>query len=307
MNIKKIWSVKQNCHCYNNYYSFYDNKNSIINGTPVTSYGILAFIKNYKNDYNDETKENIKTIKNYNKGVDNPLQLQLHTQLRLLMVQRRNTMGFNDLIRGRHFFNNPVQIAKLYLTEMTHEERDLVKNKTFDELWNDLWLNKDSKYYKYDKLKAKNKYEKINVNSLLNKTSTIYSFPEYGIPKGHKNKKETELDCAKREFGEETGYSPDSYKIINIEPIVETFVGTNNIEYKHVYFLAIMNEEDIIPPKLDKNNSQQCEEIKNLDFFYQYDAIKILRDYDFEKKNILIKSFEKMKSIISKPNIEFYE
>ena len=58
------------------------------------------------------------------------------------------------------------------------------------------------------------------------------------IPKGRKNKRETSLDCAIREFKEETNIDTDSYNIMfDIKPIVESFVSLN-ITYVHNYFIA---------------------------------------------------------------------
>ena len=62
--------------------------------------------------------------------------------------------------------------------------------------------------------------------------------------KGRKNKKitETDLQCAMREFKEETGISSDKYTIINnIEPLTEIFTGTDGALYKYVYFIAFLN------------------------------------------------------------------
>lgn len=58
------------------------------------------------------------------------------------------------------------------------------------------------------------------------------------IPKGSKNKDETNIDCAIREFYEETSIDYSKYKIIHeIEPVCST-VHDDNIEYKTFYYLA---------------------------------------------------------------------
>jgi 8-oxo-dGTP pyrophosphatase MutT (NUDIX family) len=41
--------------------------------------------------------------------------------------------------------------------------------------------------------------------------------PEWGFPKGRRNYNEKDIDCALREFSEETGYS--KYSLKNIENI----------------------------------------------------------------------------------------
>ena len=48
------------------------------------------------------------------------------------------------------------------------------------------------------------------------------------------------IDCAIKEFKEETDYNPDDYNICHqINPINEVFNGTNGVLYKHIYYIAI--------------------------------------------------------------------
>jgi hypothetical protein len=76
----------------------------------------------------------------------------------------------------------------------------------------------------------------------------IYTKPEWGIPKGRRQNKESDLKCAVREFSEETGIPTSSIKIYkNVIPLEEIYIGLNGVEYKHTYFIAIC---DILP----KNN-----------------------------------------------------
>ena len=69
--------------------------------------------------------------------------------------------------------------------------------------------------------------------------STIYTNPEWGVPKGRRQNKESDLKCALREFSEETGIASNLIKIYkNVIPLEETYIGLNGVEYKHTYFLA---------------------------------------------------------------------
>ena len=68
----------------------------------------------------------------------------------------------------------------------------------------------------------------------------IYQNPEWGVPKGRRQNKESDLKCALREFCEETGLKSINIKIFkNVIPLEEIYIGLNGIEYKHTYFLAI--------------------------------------------------------------------
>jgi 8-oxo-dGTP pyrophosphatase MutT (NUDIX family) len=58
------------------------------------------------------------------------------------------------------------------------------------------------------------------------------------IPKGRKNKRENSLDCAIREFKEETSMTTDDYNMLfDIPPIVETHVSMNKT-YINTFHLA---------------------------------------------------------------------
>lgn len=238
------------------------------------SYGILAFSKDYKESYNRET---LKIIENY----------ENNEKFRLLLIQRKHTMGYNDFIRGKYELKN-IDMVKRYLIEMTKEERHKIKIYSFNYLWSELWDDKSS-----FKKKSYYKYKKLNIIKLLEETEkdNIYTYTEFGIPKGKKNKNETELDCAKREFEEETDYSLNDIDILDIEPCIEEFTATNNIKYKHIYYFALM-KPNFKKPGLNIFNSKQHEEVRNLDFFYLKDCINILRHYDVEKIKIIEKSFE---------------
>jgi ADP-ribose pyrophosphatase YjhB (NUDIX family) len=268
---------------------------------PVSSYGIIAFSKDNYNMYNNNVANVIRKqceLPPVGFGY-NDYSINNRCRYRILMIQRKHSMGYNDFIRGRYFDNNIDEILRVYLSEMTFEEREKIRILTFEELWDDLWSNRRNLYYKNDKKESKIKFSKLDIEKLLSETSTCHYFSEFGIPKGRKNSGESELECAKREFKEETNYSEKDYKILNIEPIEEIFYGTNNVKYRHVYFLAIMND-NIENPSVDMKNYKQMEEVKNIDFFTFTDALKILRPYDREKRKAIIEAYDKICKIETK-------
>jgi 8-oxo-dGTP pyrophosphatase MutT (NUDIX family) len=63
--------------------------------------------------------------------------------------------------------------------------------------------------------------------------------PEWGFPKGRRDQGESEFACAIREFWEETNIrDTEIYLLRNVEPLVESFVGSNRVQYAHKYYLA---------------------------------------------------------------------
>ena len=65
-----------------------------------------------------------------------------------------------------------------------------------------------------------------------------------GIPKGRRNNHESNMDCAIREFTEETNIDKKNYKILNnLHCIQENYTGTNGLIINTfiIYLLQIQN------------------------------------------------------------------
>jgi 8-oxo-dGTP pyrophosphatase MutT (NUDIX family) len=220
-------------------------------------------------------------------------------KLYYLLVQRKDTLGFVEFMRGKYNLENVNYINKLFQI-MTTDERDRIITSSFDKLWNNLWMKQNNKQYhnEYDSSKSKfNKLKKgfnkknefISLHNLNSNNIIYWDEPEWGIPKGRRNSKENNLDCAIREFGEETGINNTDFNIIHqIDPLIELFSGSNNIRYKHIYYVAeSKNYINNIEFKIDKSNMNQVSEISNIKWHSLTDALKNIRTYNIEKKNVL--------------------
>jgi ADP-ribose pyrophosphatase YjhB (NUDIX family) len=249
---------------------------------PITSFGIIAFkiINNAKEEQKDYDNLNLFLSK---PGSNYP-------KIKFLMIQRKDTMGYIDFIRGKYPDNDDdikYKLLKTYVREMTTNEKSRLITKSFDELWKDLWVNHDSKCFKNEYDRAKYKFSNLNVSQLVGSLDSEFTFAEFGFPKGRKNMKESNIECAKREFTEETCYKQNSYDIIqNYPPIEENFIGTNGIAYKHIYYLAKM-KNDISPPKIDPTNLVQTGEVQNIGWFTYEECKHLIRPYDTAKKDAL--------------------
>jgi len=224
-----------------------------------------------------------------------------NNKLYYLLVQRKDTLGFVEFMRGKYNLENVTYINKLFQI-MTKKERDSIIQFSFDKLWNNLWMKQNNKLYhneydsskkKFNKLKKgfNNKSEFISLTN-LNKNNIVYwTEPEWGIPKGRRNQKESNLECAIREFSEETGIDKKNLNILyQIDPLEELFSGTNNIRYKHIYYVAAANNNiKNMNFKIDKTNMDQVSEISNIKWHSLTDALNNIRSYNIEKKNVLEK------------------
>ena len=123
----------------------------------------------------------------------------------------------------------------------------------------------------------------VSITNLIDESKTTWTEPEWGFPKGRRNYQEKDLDCACREFKEETGYTSINI-IYNILPYEEIFTGSNYKSYKHKYFLGYINSSNI-----NNINNYQTTEVSKLSWYTYEEALELIRDYNLERKKILNK------------------
>lgn len=168
-----------------------------------------------------------------------------NNQLQYLICQRRDSIEYTDFIKGKYTQNS----LKNYIMLMTPNERERLQNYTFDQLWHDLWVNHSISLYRDIYPKAKQRFEQNydKIMELLATTDSVMKEPIWGFPKGKKNSHETEIQCAVREFKEESKCWIDYKHIINIPPAVEIFKGSNGKMYSTFYYIAYMDHRNKKP------------------------------------------------------------
>lgn len=232
---------------------------------PITSIGIIAFRKN--NDI-----------------------------IEYLLIRRCNSLGFADFISGKYPLYNKNYLINI-INEMTNEEKEMILTKDFDELWKTVWGDKPNIQYKSDEKISRSKFislklgitinnQEYNLKSLIESSVTTWKETEWGFPKGRRDFQEKDLQCALREFEEETGYNRSELNVIqNINPYEEIFTGSNYKSYKHKYYIAFMNNNcrnEII------ENRKNCE-VSKMGWYNYEEACNIIRPYNLEKLSILEK------------------
>ena len=233
---------------------------------PIISMGIIAFT-------NDETTG----------------------ELRFLMIRRKDTLGFMDFMRGKYSIYNKEYIINL-LKQMTVEEKSALLKNDFQSLWKKIWCNNTiSSQYKVEEEVSRDKYnalvygvmtqnETYNLEKLIEESnqSSLWDEPEWGFPKGRRNYNEKDIDCAFREFVEETGYSRKSLRNIeNIQQFEEIFTGSNYKSYKHKYYLMKMEHVSTEKKQYDKS------EVSKLEWKTYEEALICIRPYNLEKKKLI--------------------
>ena len=260
---------------------------------PNTSFGIIAF-KMIKNKQDETYDKNLRLQEIVNKVISKKnISSSRYPKTKFLMIQRKDTMGFTDFVRGKYPDDKEGmdQVLPIFLNEMTQHEKLNLLNKKFDDIWKSLWVNHDSKCFKNEYDYAYKKFQRLDIPALIKKSDISFNFQEFGFPKGRRNMKETNIACAEREFYEETGYDKNCYDFIkNYSTIHEEFTGTNNVRYRHIYYLVKM-KDNIAPPRIDYKNKIQTGEVQNIGWLEYEECMALIRPYDTAKKNVIKKVY----------------
>lgn len=272
-------------------HSFYQCK------LPIISYGIILF----------KNKDTIKTSK--------------EKDYEFLMIRRKDSFGYIDLVRGKYSPYNIEQVQGI-ISEMSLLEKEKILNNDFKYLWNTMWGSTINSQYKNEEVHSAKKFEILKKGFFINEdessdyesegrkekekgkfitladfvkeSTTEWSETEWEFPKGRRNQKEKDLECALREFEEETGISKEYICIVeNVLPFEETFIGTNYKSYKHKYFLAFIKEQD------DLNNQPfihfQPSEVSKMEWKTLDQCLESMRPYHLEKKQLIQNVYKVLK------------
>ena len=154
----------------------------------------------------------------------NALTNKLEHNIEIFIIKRKDTLSFVDFMRGKYSIEDKNYIKNL-LNNMTNNERNYILNNDFDTIWQYLWNYNTNNSYKNEERTSKMKFthlkqgyvnilESYDLKSLIDLCDKNYEEPEWGFPKGRRNYQEKDIDCAKREFIEESGLSEHEFLIL---------------------------------------------------------------------------------------------
>lgn len=243
---------KKDIICINCGYSGHTSKNC---NFPITSFGIIAY-KIFKHN------------------------------VFYLMVQRKDSLCYTEFIRGKYDVKNIKYIRKL-LENMTSIEHEKIKNNDFDYLWSSMWINNSNNMLK-EYVNSQNKFKQIkngyqlrskddviidvNLKMLLGSNRTMNE-NEWEFPKGRRKINEKDINCASREFEEESGINKSSIVLEdNCKQYEEIFIGKNNLRYRNIFYLAMYSKNNLDDVFFKQSNVDQVKEIKDVQW-YDYNQV----------------------------------
>jgi ADP-ribose pyrophosphatase YjhB (NUDIX family) len=224
----------------------------------------------------------------------------INNKLNFLLVRRKDSIGYIDFLRGKYMSNDIDYIINLF-SSMTKEEIQNLKTLNFDKLWEKLWMkNIDDKKFKKDYSKSNTKFNKIqkgyfvdnkyiSIDYFIGIVNNFWNETEWGIPKGRRNFREKDIDTAKREFIEESGLSSKCFKIINNKTFIEEYIGSNNMMYRHIYYVAKYIGSEHSLKTISIKNNMQAFEISKIGFYTLKKCNNLIRHYHKEKKKNIIR------------------
>lgn len=178
---------------------------------PIPSYGIILF-----------------TIAKNERG---------ENEIYYLLAQRRDTIEYVDTMRPRC----PVSQLRQWASLMSQDERLKLQLyiDDFDILWQDLMMRAPKEHdRKYTDARERFNRVKGDILEAIVSTQSHVVEPPWGFPKGRRNRDEDVVDCALREFEEETCFRRDQIRAyVSSHVFSEAFKGSDTKEYSTQYFL----------------------------------------------------------------------
>jgi 8-oxo-dGTP pyrophosphatase MutT (NUDIX family) len=251
---------------------------------PITSFGTILF--RVKGGWN-QAQSLIQSDSVIN-GLEDPKQIEY------LLIQRRDSLGYIDIMRGK-YKPDDIKYISQQIRGMTREEQENLVSVPFDVLWENLWgpPAEGSNPYRHEKEISRNKLLAIRTGTpsladIVKTVSFYWPTPEWGFPKGRREPHESEYICALREMREETGLTEtDIIPIKNLDTIKESFYGSNGIQYCHKYFIMYVHScKDIM---CDPKNTHMLQEIGNIKWCSLETALELIRSDNNEKRQALLR------------------
>ena len=205
-----------------------------------------------------------------------------------LMIRRKDSYGYIDFIRGKYTNQNILQIQTM-IDQMSNDEKMRIQTHDFYTLWKMMWGDNNYVQYRSEESSSAKKFDSLKngitingdiytLDDFIRKSTTSWSETEWEFPKGRRNFQEKDLECALREFEEETGIQSNSISVVeNVLPFEEIYIGSNLKSYKHKYYLAHMNYTSDVLSNFQKT------EVSKLEWKTVKNCISSIRPYNLEK------------------------
>jgi 8-oxo-dGTP pyrophosphatase MutT (NUDIX family) len=183
----------------------------------------------------------------------------------MILVCKRYTYAYGGFVHGKYDSGADGELISMF-SQMTIDEKHDIMSLNFGQIWYRMWqreIPRGSNYYM-----ARNKFENAFVATdggqrlrrLLGRATNAR--PIWEVPKGRKkNKTETDLQCAIREFTEETGVAKRDYKLFPQARYSYSFID-EGVKYTNIYFFALARRD--FEPRINFQSTEQVCEVADI-------------------------------------------
>lgn len=199
-----------------------------------------------------------------------------------MMIRRKDSMSFAEFMRGKYDPDDEPYVGTL-IKNMTLKEQAAIASEPFETLWKQLWGDDRTSA---DYAPSRDKFNQLDRVRMMRENLSEYIEPEWGFPKGRRMRGETDMACAVREFGEETNIPREAYTVLKNILFEETFMGLNNIRYRHVYFVAMLTQPELVNVN-QRFTPMQRREISGIAWKSLGEAEGLIRPHHIERLGML--------------------
>jgi 8-oxo-dGTP pyrophosphatase MutT (NUDIX family) len=158
----------------------------------------------------------------------------------ILCVRKRHTYAYGLFVNGRYKPDD--SSLSILLSKMTVEEKLILCSLNFPQIWYSIWINEPQIGAKYERARMKFNHHFVldGGNRLRTLISRAHVSAEllWEIPKGRRNTTEPDIQCAIREFYEETRVPKHAYAI-RCDSFNTSYVS-EGVRYTTKYYFACM-------------------------------------------------------------------
>jgi len=191
-------------------------------------------------------------------------------------------MSFAELMRGKYEPSN-IDYVSLLVKNMTIKEQAAFACDSFESLWRQLWGDDRTSP---DFAPSRDKFNQLDRMRLMRENLSEYTEPEWGFPKGRRMRGESDMACAIREFDEETNIPRESYVVLRNITLEETFRGLNGVDYRHMYYVAILKHPEMLN-LTQRFTHMQRREISGIAWKSFEEAEALIRPHHVERDGML--------------------
>ncbi|KAJ3024779.1 UNVERIFIED_CONTAM: hypothetical protein HDU68_007791 [Siphonaria sp. JEL0065] len=216
-------------------------------------------------------------------GRDGDDQPQKDVPLMFLLVERKDTIGFLNLVQGCYPENEPYKSKKIskYVSDLICEERCKLTNQSFAEMWAIAGTSRR------DYVKSEQKWNGLDLGVILNTSECKHREADYMMPKGRL--KLVGLDGDSVDESGESGFGGSTSNDGSSGDCcmyVEKFIGTDGKKYRNVFFVGRVRPCAQVSTRLGED-IDQSKEVRNMGWFTLKECEQLMRSTHNQKLDIL--------------------